>query len=111
MRESGDYIVDHGEISKITNQWKSNQWPQFLEMIEISGLRGWTGQSIVFNFPIVAIVGENGTGKSTALKAAACAYESKDITKTFYPSTFFLDTKWDDVSGVKMTKAQARMRH
>jgi predicted ATPase len=95
--------VDHSEISKITSQWKSNQWPQFLEMVEIYGLRGWKGQSIVFNYPVVAIVGENGTGKSTALKAAACAYEARDVKKTFYPSTFFLDTKWDDVSGVKMT--------
>lgn len=95
--------MDQSEISRITSQWRSNQWPQVLEMIEIDGLRGWSGQSIVFNYPIVAIVGENGSGKSTALKAAACAYEAKDVSKTFYPSSFFLDTKWDEVKEVKMT--------
>ncbi len=95
--------MDQSEISKITGQWKANQWPQVLEMIEISGLRGWSGQNIVFNFPIVAIVGENGSGKSTALKAAACAYEARDIKKTFYPSAFFLDTQWDEVKDVKIT--------
>jgi predicted ATPase len=100
--------LDQGEISKISSQWKANQWPQVLEMVEIDGLRGWTGQNIVFNYPIVAIVGENGSGKSTALKAAACAYEAKDIKKTFYPSAFFLDTAWDDVKGVKFTY-RARM--
>ena len=95
--------MDDSEVQKISNQFKANQWPQFLEMIEISGLRGWTGQSIVFNFPVVAIVGENGSGKSTALKVAACAYEAKDISKSFYPSVFFLDTKWDSVKGVKLS--------
>lgn len=95
--------MDRAEVQKVSDQFKSNQWPQFLEMVEIKGLRGWTGQSIVFNFPVVAVVGENGTGKSTALKAAACAYEAKDIKKTFYPSAFFLNTKWDSVKRVTIS--------
>jgi predicted ATPase len=72
-------------------------------MVEIKGLRGWTGQALNFNFPVVAVVGENGTGKSTCLKAAACAYEGTDAKKTFYPSSFFLDTKWDAVQGVELS--------
>jgi predicted ATPase len=95
--------LDTAEIQKISEQFKSNHWPQFLEMLEIRGLRGWTGQTVAFNFPVVAIVGENGTGKSTALKTAACAYEAKDIKKTFYPSAFFLETRWDSVHGVTIS--------
>lgn len=34
--------------------------------------RTWTGQRVLFDFPIVAIVGENGSGKSRLLQAAAC---------------------------------------
>ena len=77
--------MDHAEIIKISNQFQAGAWPQFLEMLEINGLRGWTGQSINFNFPVVAIVGENGSGKSTALKVAACAYENKVASKIYYP--------------------------
>ena len=58
-----DRQLDKAEIHKISEQFKTNHWPQFLEMLEIKGLRGWTGQAITFNFPVVAIVGENGAGK------------------------------------------------
>lgn len=80
--------MDSSEISKIGDQFKAGQWPQFLETVEISGLRGWSGQTVNFTFPVVAVVGENGTGKSTLLQAAACAYENTDASKTFYPSSF-----------------------
>ncbi len=95
--------MDHGEIERIRNQFQAGQWPQFLEMIEIRGLRGWSGQSVNFNFPVTAVVGENGTGKSTLLKAAACCYENKDATKKYYPSTFFVNTHWDRIQGVTLT--------
>jgi ABC-type dipeptide/oligopeptide/nickel transport system ATPase component len=41
---------------------------------QAKGLRGWDGQKIPFSFPIVAIVGENGSGKSTVLQCAASVY-------------------------------------
>lgn len=69
-------------------------------MVKITGLRGWAGQAIEFNFPVVAIVGENGSGKSTLLKVAACVYDNNDKDKRFYPSTFFVETVWDEIRGV-----------
>jgi hypothetical protein len=45
-------------------------------------------------------VGENGTGKSTILKCAACGYENADRSKRFFPSSFFVETHWDTISGV-----------
>jgi len=38
--------MDYSEITTIRNQFQAGQWKQFLEMIEIRGLRGWTGQSV-----------------------------------------------------------------
>lgn len=95
--------MESQEINTIRTQFLAGQWPQFLEMVEISGLRGWSGQAVNFQFPVVAIVGENGTGKSTLLKAAAAAYQSKDIKKTYYPSTFFVDTPWDRIQNVNLS--------
>ncbi|MFL9503207.1 ATP-dependent nuclease [Rhodopseudomonas palustris] len=69
-------------------------------MVSIDGLRGWTGQSVEFNFPVVAIVGENGSGKSTLLKATTCVYDQEKKDKKFYPSAFFVDTHWDEIKGV-----------
>lgn len=92
--------MDHSEINKIREQFNSGLWPQFLESVSINGLRGWSGQTIDFSFPVVAIVGENGTGKSTILKCAAAGYENKDKKNTYYPSAFFVDTHWDRIQGV-----------
>jgi len=87
------------EIRLLKNKWETRSninWPKFLEWIEISGLRGWSGQRIEFTFPIVAIVGENGSGKSTILQAAASVYQSEKGQNKF-ASDFFPDTPWDSI--------------
>ncbi len=73
-----------------------------LQSLSIKGLRGWEGQNVNFTFPVMAIVGENGTGKSTVLKAAAGAYSNEDETKRFRPSDFFIRTHWDEITGVQL---------
>jgi len=89
------------EIRLLDKKWKGNTgWPKFLKYIEISGMRGWDGQRIEFKFPIVAIVGENGSGKSTILQAAACVHTSENKKEIRFPAEFFPQTHWDDVSKV-----------
>ena len=86
------------EIRRLDKRWNSGQgWPKRLEWIEVHGLRGWAGQRMDFAFPIVAIVGENGSGKSTFLQAAASAYLSDSRQETWFASDFFPDTAWDRV--------------
>ncbi|RYE18940.1 MAG: ATP-binding cassette domain-containing protein [Sphingobacteriaceae bacterium] len=92
--------MEQHEIDTIRKQFLAGSWAQFLETVEIHGLRGWTGQAVNFQFPVVAIVGENGTGKSTLLKSAASAYQNKEIKNTYYPSTFFAETHWDKIQNV-----------
>lgn len=87
-----------GETQEIMRQFCHGgdgcQWHKFLRSIKIENIHGWTGQEVKFNFPVVAIVGENGIGKSTFLKAAACAYKNS-AGKSFYPSKMFVSTRWD----------------
>ena len=92
--------MDHQEINTIREQFQAGQWPQFLQMVAIKGLRGWSGQFVEFNFPVVGVVGENGSGKSTLLKTCACVYDAADREKRFYPSVFFVETHWDRIQGV-----------
>ncbi|WAJ44605.1 AAA family ATPase [Mycobacterium sp. Aquia_216] len=94
---------------KLTDAWDSARhgnggWPQFLSGIEVAGLRGWNGELVEFRYPVVAIAGVNGAGKSTILKAAAAAYQapSNGTAATYYPDDFFPKTPWEDVAGVSL---------
>lgn len=86
-----------GEIENLFRQFNhgDGEWQQFIKSIKITNIHGWTGQEMQFNFPVVAVVGENGIGKSTFLKAAICAYTNQS-GKSFYPSKMFMSTQWDE---------------
>jgi len=94
--------MDHAEINTIRSQYQSGMWPQSLQMVQIDGLRGWSGQAVELNFPVVAVVGENGSGKSTLMKVAACVYDNHEKDKRFYASAFFVETHWDKIQGVRI---------
>ena len=93
------------EMRKLEAKWTTgNRWPQFLEWLEIRRIRGWEEQRLQLRFPIVAIVGENGSGKSTILQAAACAYQAPEHSgvPTYFPSEFFPETAWDTLRDVRL---------
>jgi hypothetical protein len=88
------------EMRLLQNRWQSGSgtWPRHLEWPEIHGLRGCNGQRIDFNFPMVAIVGENGAGKSTVLQCAAASHRSGATKpRAKYASDFFPDTAWEKI--------------
>lgn len=85
-------------MRRLQNKWlTAASWPRRLEWLEITGIRGWTGQRIDFQFPITALVGENGSGKSTVLQAAAAVYRS--VPKDRFASDFFPDTPYERIEG------------
>src|SRR5439155_3117111 len=53
------------------------------------------------NYPIVAVVGENGSGKSTVIQCAAAIYKStapKNLYKgRGFASDYFPNTVWDSI--------------
>jgi ABC-type hemin transport system ATPase subunit len=63
---------------RLLDRWNAGFGPS-LRSIEIMGdssLRGLAGMTIDFRYPLVVIAGKNGTGKSTLLACAACAYHN-----------------------------------
>lgn len=90
------------EIRRLENNWNNGQFPKHLEFLELTNLRGWTGQRIEFKFPIVAIVGENGMGKSTIIQAAAALYKPPTGESGYFASSFFPDTAWEELSGIEI---------
>jgi len=87
------------EINEMRKQFQNGNWQKFINSITIDKLRGWDNQTVRFRFPICTLVGENGSGKSTVLRAIACAYENTlKAAKNYYPSKLFLTTQWDATS-------------
>jgi predicted ATPase len=85
------------EMRRLQAKWNSGGgWPKRLETIEINNIRGWKNQRIDFKFPICAIVGENGSGKSTVIQSAASVYLGRVRKTTRFASDFFPKTAWDD---------------
>jgi recombinational DNA repair ATPase RecF len=97
-------MVRSREMRRLEAKWlPGTHWPKRLEWMEISGLRGWAGHRIEFKFPITAIVGENGSGKSTILQAAAASYRSPGTSKKMkFASDFFPDTPWDKITNAQI---------
>lgn len=91
-------------MRKLATKWVTNRgWPQRLEWLEISGLRGWEGQRINLDFPLIAIAGENGVGKSTILQAIASLYRSpSESERSPYASQYFPDSPWDKIHDAKI---------
>ncbi len=62
---------------------QKQNYGKYLSKIGLSRIRGFENQFIKFDFPVTALIGPNGGGKTTILGAAGCAY--KDIK----PRLFF----------------------
>lgn len=87
-------------IEKLRHQFsQENRFAAFgpvLLELEIQGIKG-TNCHISFDFPITAIAGYNGAGKSTIAQIALCMYKSpdKDELKRKYLKDFFVKTLLD----------------
>ncbi|WP_088893550.1 ATP-dependent nuclease [Leptolyngbya ohadii] len=71
------------QVNDLLEKVQNKNYGKYLLKISIEKARAFQGRSINFDFPVTAIVGINGGGKTTVLGAAACAY------KTVKPSLFF----------------------
>lgn len=92
------------EMRRLQSKWSSGGgWPKRLESIEISNIRGWRSQRVDFKFPIVALAGENGSGKSTIIQAAASVYNGRNRKMTRFASDFFPKTAWDNYRNARIS--------
>lgn len=62
---------------------RKHDYGKYLLRIDVNKIRGFSGETVTFDFPVTALIGPNGSGKSSILGAAACAY------KTIKPGLFF----------------------
>lgn len=75
--------VRDSTINALLEKSRERAYGQYLAKLTLKKVRGFVDEPISFDFPVTAIIGPNGGGKTTVLGAAAIIY--KDIP----PRAFF----------------------
>lgn len=68
--------IQKSDIDSLEDRVKKQSYHSYLPTLRMSNVRSFEHQTINFDFPVTAIIGTNGGGKSTVLGAAAIAYKS-----------------------------------
>jgi predicted ATPase len=68
--------IQKSDIDSLEERVKKLSYHSYLPALRMSNVRSFEQQTISFDFPVTAIIGTNGGGKSTVLGAAAIAYKS-----------------------------------
>ena len=79
-------------ISALLEKAASRNYRQYLSKLVLNHVRGFSGEPVTFDFPVTALIGANGGGKTTILGAAGCAY------KNIAPKRFFAKSSEYDES-------------
>ena len=78
-------------FNQLLEKVERQSYGKYLRKIKLKRIRGFKEQVICLDFPVTALIGPNGGGKTTILGAAACAY------KMIRPRQFFAKVgKFDD---------------
>src|SRR5262245_54640445 len=63
-------------INALLEKAGQRNYGRYLAKMLLKKLRGFANEPVSFDFPVTAIIGPNGGGKTTILGAAGCAYKS-----------------------------------
>ncbi|MBM3143180.1 MAG: AAA family ATPase [Chloroflexi bacterium] len=84
--------IRSSETNALFEKVANRNYGKYLLRITIDKARSFQSKTISFDFPVTALVGPNGGGKTTILGAAACAY------RAIKPSLFFAKSGVFDAS-------------
>ncbi len=66
--------IRESQIRKLLEKVSNQSYGKYLNKIYLTKVRGFENQVIKFDFPVTALIGPNGGGKTTILGAAGCIY-------------------------------------
>jgi predicted ATPase len=84
--------IRQSQLSALSDRVRRLNYSKYLRLVRLTKVRGFSGAGVSFDFPVTALIGPNGGGKSTVLGAAACAY------KSIKPGLFFPKSSIGDKS-------------
>lgn len=82
-------------INALIEKAANRNYGQYLAKLTLKHIRGFTNEPVSFDFPVTAVIGPNGGGKTTVLGAAACAYKSIAPKRFFAKSGIYDETMQD----------------
>lgn len=79
-------------INGLIEKAAKRNYGRYLAKLILKKVRGFSNEPVSFDFPVTAVIGPNGGGKTTILGAAGCAY------KSVAPKRFFAKSgKYDEI--------------
>lgn len=84
--------IRESEIQALEDKVASSDYGQYLRRVTLTKVRAFSEREVRFDFPVTALVGPNGGGKTTVLGAAGIIY------RTVAPSRFFAKSGAYDAS-------------
>lgn len=87
--------VRDSTINDLLAKAAGRNYQQYLPKLVMKKLRGFKDEPVSFDFPVTAIIGPNGGGKTTVLGAAACAYKVMVPRRFFAKSGVYDDSMQD----------------
>jgi predicted ATPase len=83
--------IRESTINTLIEKASARSYGHYLPKLVLKKVRGFTDELVSFDFPVTALIGPNGGGKTTILGAAGCAY--KEVS----PKRFFAKSgKYDE---------------
>jgi ABC-type branched-subunit amino acid transport system ATPase component len=87
--------ISPSEKRTLADKVGKGSYGKYLRRVILRNVRGFVDKEVRFDFPVTALIGPNGGGKTTILGAAALAYKSVE------PSRFFAKSGRYDVGMVR----------
>lgn len=82
-------------INGLLEKAASRNYARYLPKLVLKHVRGFANEPVSFDFPVTALIGPNGGGKTTILGAAGCAYKNVAPKRFFAKSGKYDETMQD----------------
>lgn len=89
--------ISPNEVANELERVRTNAYFQFVKKVRLRNVRGFVDEVVEFKYPVTALVGTNGGGKSTILGASALSYKNVRPGQ-FFPKAFLGDESMSDWS-------------
>ncbi|MEY4354519.1 MAG: hypothetical protein RLZZ609_2760 [Cyanobacteriota bacterium] len=87
--------IRNSTINGLLEKAMGRNYGQYLAKVVLKQVRGFQNEPVSFDFPVTALIGPNGGGKTTILGAAGCAYKHVSPKRFFAKSGKYDETMQD----------------